>query len=99
MTEQEPQPGLVEVISYIERQDPSLSMGICTRNFDGPVDHLLRTFLPGKKFDPIITRDFRPPKPSPEGILHIARTWGLDDGGASLIMVRTVLQLKSEIVF
>jgi hypothetical protein len=24
----------------------------------------------------VITREFRPPKPSPAGILHIAKTWG-----------------------
>ncbi len=49
--------------------------------------HLLEKFLPGQNFHPIITRDFRPPKPDPAGILHIARELGLDDGGKSLIMV------------
>jgi hypothetical protein len=24
-----------------------------------------------------VTRDFKPPKPSPAGILHIAKSWGL----------------------
>ena len=54
----------------------------------GPVTHLLQTFLPGKTFAPIVTREFRPPKPDPAGILHIARAWGLDDRGEGLIMVR-----------
>ena len=49
--------------------------------------HLLQTFLPGKTFAPIVTRDFRPPKPDPAGILHIAEQWGLEDKGESLIMV------------
>lgn len=49
--------------------------------------HLLQKFLPGKTFAPIVTRDFRPPKPDPAGILHIARDWGLEDGGNGLIMV------------
>lgn len=49
--------------------------------------HLLQTFLPGKTFSPVITRTFRPPKPDPAGILHIAKAWGLQDGGESLIMV------------
>ena len=62
-------------------------MGLCTRNFDGPVTHLLQKFLPGKTFAPIVTRDFRPPKPDPRGILHIAEQWGLEDGGEGLIMV------------
>ena len=42
-----------------------------------PVTHLLTTFLPSHTFSPIITRDFRPPKPDPAGILHIASAWGL----------------------
>lgn len=46
-----------------------------------PVTHLLETHLPGHidSFAPIITRDFRPPKPSPAGILHIAHNWGLTE--------------------
>lgn len=56
--------------------------------FSGPVTHLLQTFLPGRTFAPIVTRDFRPPKPEPHGILHIAEAWGLEDGGDGLIMVR-----------
>lgn len=27
----------------------------------------------------MVTREFRPPKPSPAGILHIAHAWGLVD--------------------
>ena len=49
--------------------------------------HLLQKFLPGKTFAPIVTRDFRPPKPDPAGILHIAKEWELEDGGNGLIMV------------
>ena len=49
--------------------------------------HLLQKFLPGKTFAPIVTRDFRPPKPDPAGILHIAQAWELEDGGNGLIMV------------
>ncbi|KAL8775012.1 MAG: hypothetical protein Q9209_000491 [Squamulea sp. 1 TL-2023] len=85
MVEQEPQPGLSELIQYLERR--GVRMGLCTRNFDAPVTHLLQTFLPGKTFFPIITREFRPPKPDPAGILHIAEAWELEDGANSLIMV------------
>ncbi|KAL9000594.1 MAG: hypothetical protein Q9169_000887 [Polycauliona sp. 2 TL-2023] len=90
MIEQEAQPGLNELITYLEGK--GVRMGLCTRNFDhfrssAPVTHLLETFLPGKTFFPIITREFRPPKPDPAGILHIARAWGLEDGADSLIMV------------
>ncbi len=51
--------------------------GILTRNFDMPVNHLLGKYLPDTVFEPIITREFKPPKPDPAGILHIARSWGL----------------------
>ncbi|KAI4119996.1 MAG: hypothetical protein LQ345_000255 [Seirophora villosa] len=85
MLQQEAQPGLHELISYLERR--GVRMGLCTRNFDTPVTHLLQTFLPGKTFAPIVTRAFRPPKPDPAGILHIADAWGTDDGAGSVIMV------------
>ncbi len=44
-----------------------------------PVTHLLEHHVPKhiRPFSPIITRDFRPPKPSPAGILNIARAWGV----------------------
>ena len=44
-----------------------------------PVTHLLSHHIPRhiSPFSPIITRDFRPPKPSPAGILHIAHAWGV----------------------
>ena len=59
----------------------------CHHRSSAPVTHLLQTFLPGKTFFPIITREFRPPKPDPAGILHIAQAWQLEDGADSLIMV------------
>ena len=54
-----------------------------------PINHLLTTFVPQTKFDPIITRDFKPAKPDPAGILHIAKAWGLPESerGDRLIMV------------
>lgn len=67
MTKQEPQPGLLSLMEYLESRD--IPKGICTRNFDKPVAHLLTKFLPGKHFHPIVTREFRPPKPAPDGIL------------------------------
>jgi len=85
MANQIPQPGLVDLMSYLETKN--IPKGICTRNFESPVQHLLDKFLEGKEFSPIVTRDFRPPKPDPAGILHIAKSWGLEDRGESLIMV------------
>ena len=89
MSSQQPQPGLVPLMSYLESK--GIPKGICTRNFDMPVTHLLKKFLEGKKFEPIVTREFRPPKPHPAGILSIATAWGFtkgEEGDASqLIMV------------
>ena len=88
MIAQKPQPGLNALMDFLKSH--SLKLGICTRNFDTPVNHLLQNFLPTHEFLPIITRDFRPPKPDPAGILHIAKDWGMlgSDGLAEgIIMV------------
>jgi HAD superfamily hydrolase (TIGR01549 family) len=85
MKSQQPQAGLVELMEYLDSR--GIKKGICTRNFDAPVTHLLTTFLPTSKFSPVVTREFRPPKPDPAGILHIAKNWMHEDGGKSLIMV------------
>jgi phosphoglycolate phosphatase-like HAD superfamily hydrolase len=85
MALQTPQPGLETLMTYLETKN--IPKGICTRNFQTPVAHLLEKFLKGKQFHPIVTRDFRPPKPDPAGILHIANSWGLSNRGESLIMV------------
>ena len=89
MTSQTPQPGLDALMSYLDAR--GVPKAICTRNFDVPVRNLLDSFLQGSVFHPIVTRDFRPPKPHPAGILHIARQWGLlsegDPDASGLIMV------------
>lgn len=85
MKSQQPQAGLVELMDYLDSR--GVQKGICTRNFDAPVEHLLATFLPSSKFSPVVTREFRPPKPDPAGILHIAKEWMHENGGDSLIMV------------
>ena len=74
MSSQIAQPGLQALMEYLESKN--IPKGLCTRNFETPVNHLLEKFLAGKKFSPIVTRDFRPPKPDPAGILHIAKSWG-----------------------
>ncbi|KAJ4306086.1 hypothetical protein N0V88_000882 [Collariella sp. IMI 366227] len=75
MLQQVAQPGLTTLMAYLDSR--GVRKGICTRNFDTPVHNLLEKFLKGHVFAPIVTRDFRPPKPDPAGILHIARSWGL----------------------
>ncbi|KAI1443317.1 HAD-like protein [Annulohypoxylon stygium] len=75
MSQQVAQPGLTELMAYLDHH--SIPKGICTRNFEQPVTHLLTKFLSGSVFHPVVTRDFRPPKPDPAGLLFIARSWGL----------------------
>ncbi|KAM7200128.1 HAD-like domain containing protein [Rhypophila sp. PSN 637] len=75
MASQVAQPGLVTLMTYLDSRN--IRKGICTRNFDLPVQNLLTKFLSGSYFHPIVTREFRPPKPDPAGILHIAKSWGL----------------------
>ena len=75
MIKQVAQPGLAQLMAYLDER--GVRKGICTRNFDTPVHNLLNKFLAGSLFAPIVTREFRPPKPDPAGILHIARSWGL----------------------
>lgn len=80
MAHQRPQPGLVTLMQYLDTQ--GIPKAICTRNFDTPVNHLLSRFLSTvQPFHPIVTREFRPPKPDPAGILHIARSWGFVAAG------------------
>jgi phosphoglycolate phosphatase-like HAD superfamily hydrolase len=90
MKDQQPQPGLLPLMEYL--QSKNIPKGICTRNFDAPVAHLLEKFLKGQQFHPIVTREFRPPKPDPAGILHIAKSWGFvtpegTGDASSMIMV------------
>jgi len=77
MTVQTPQPGLVELMTYLDKR--KVPKALCTRNFSLPVKHLLDTFLPDFKFHPVITRETEGirPKPSPEGLWRIAESWGL----------------------
>ncbi|KAI0099512.1 HAD-like protein [Daldinia grandis] len=92
MTAQVAQPGLAELMAYLDSRN--VRKGICTRNFETPVSHLLGKFLAGHVFHPVVTRDFRPPKPDPAGLLHIARSWGLvravegpgDEGGVRAVL-------------
>lgn len=56
MITQVAQPGLVPLMEYLESRN--IQKGICTRNFDTPVNHLLEKFLPGDgRFGVIVTRE------------------------------------------
>ncbi|KAI2470921.1 HAD-like protein [Annulohypoxylon bovei var. microspora] len=96
MAQQEAQPGLAELMAYLDGR--GVRKGICTRNFEQPVAHLLTKFLAGSVFHPVVTRDFRPPKPDPAGLLFIARSWGLTrrvEGPRDESVVREVVREES----
>lgn len=50
--------------------------------------------MPKHIFNPIITRDFRPPKPDPAGILHIASSWGLCEPSKTASETTETVQLE-----
>ncbi|SCU95006.1 LAME_0F10308g1_1 [Lachancea meyersii CBS 8951] len=85
MAEMQPQPGLVALLKYLTVHGVSTS--ICTRNLIKPVRHLILKFVPEEcdRFDHILTREFRPTKPSPDPLLHIAGQ--LDIKPKNMIMV------------
>lgn len=80
MSSQKAQPGLVELMTYLTEKE--IPKALCTRNFMGPVEHLLGKYLSGMVFEPIITRETVGvrPKPSPEGLWQISEFWGEGDG-------------------
>ena len=80
MSSQQPQPGLNAMITRLGAH--KVKLGICTRNFELPVRHLLEKFVDdeGRVFSPLITRESEgvKPKPAPDGIWKCAEDW---DGG------------------
>lgn len=84
MLKMRPQPGLRDLFSWL--RDHKLPFTIQTRNTRGPVDHFLETWLPGFRLtDPVLTREFYPYKPAPDGLVRISKAWNLEP--SDLIMV------------
>ncbi|KAI4208820.1 MAG: hypothetical protein L6R36_009557 [Xanthoria steineri] len=79
MFSQRPQPGMGALMDYLTRRN--VRKGLCTRNFNEPVEHLLGKFLKGQVFGPVVTRETEgvAPKPSPEGVLLCGRVWALEE--------------------
>jgi len=77
------QGGAGDLMLYLEEKH--VRKGILTRNYLDPVTHLLQWHLPAHIFDPIVTRDFHPPKPDPSGIRYIAERWGVDPGECVMV--------------
>lgn len=78
MKDQEPQPGLNELITHLSGRN--IRLALCTRNFELPVNHLLEKFVDEgarKNFWPLVTRETKgvKAKPSPEGIWACVEAW------------------------
>ncbi|KAI8054637.1 hypothetical protein BDF22DRAFT_680172, partial [Syncephalis plumigaleata] len=69
------QPGLDELITYLE--SIPLPKAILTRNNPDTVAHFLSLREPSHQFEILVTREFQPPKPAPDPLLHIAKTWNI----------------------
>ncbi|OZJ06337.1 hypothetical protein BZG36_00652 [Bifiguratus adelaidae] len=73
------QPGLLDLLNWLDRH--SVPKAILTRNNQEPVLHFVNQLLPVANykgaFDPVITRKFKPTKPSPAPLLHIAKQWNM----------------------
>lgn len=75
MSSMTPQDGLSELMQFLD--SVSVRRAICTRNFVEPTKHLLTHFLKNHEISPVITREFSPPKPSAEPLIHICSEWGI----------------------
>ncbi|KAG0677861.1 hypothetical protein C6P41_003113 [Kluyveromyces marxianus] len=73
MEEMEPQPGMIELFRFLKEN--RISKSICTRNLIGAVTYLVESFVPTdlNDFECIVTREFYPPKPKPDPLLHISK--------------------------
>lgn len=94
MREQEPTPGLLN--AFTKLYELKVKTSICTRNVPKPVTDFCLKFLDhSNPFDldnterlvsgPIVTREFKPPKPSPKPIMHICNSWGVDSSEVVMI--------------
>ncbi|KAJ1958388.1 hypothetical protein EC988_000335 [Linderina pennispora] len=85
-------PGLVDLLGFLKASN--LPVAIITRNSLASVEHFLGDVVdrsvpvserPLFAFHPIIDRSFKPTKPSPDSLLHVARAWGVEP--SELMMV------------
>ncbi|ORX68212.1 HAD-like protein [Linderina pennispora] len=85
-------PGLVDLLRFLKASN--LPVAIITRNSLASVEHFLGDVVDRSvpvserslfAFHPIIDRSFKPTKPSPDSLLHVARAWGVEP--SELMMV------------
>jgi len=75
---------MVDLCSYLDSK--GLPRGLITRNILRSVHFFHEHHLPLPPFLPAISRECEfPYKPSPEALLHICKTWGVDPGEVIMI--------------
>lgn len=85
MVKMQPQPGVHDLFQFMHNET-DLKFTICTRNNTKTVKYMIDHLLDGiQPNEPVVTRSFEPPKPSPIPLLHISRSWNMDP--QNMIMV------------
>eukprot|EP01125_Pyxidicula_operculata_P010952 TRINITY_DN3596_c0_g1_i2.p1 TRINITY_DN3596_c0_g1~~TRINITY_DN3596_c0_g1_i2.p1 ORF type:complete len:197 (-),score=17.53 TRINITY_DN3596_c0_g1_i2:41-631(-) len=65
--------GVFELMEYLENK--SIPKALFTRNSQKSIDHFLEKS--NLSFQAILSREYHPPKPHPEGALHICSQWNI----------------------
>ncbi len=78
----EPEPGIVDLLGRL--RDVGLKLAVHTNRSNYAMPNLAYFGLDGF-FDPIITAESHPPKPSPEGVFAILKAWGLPPGEVGFV--------------
>ncbi|MDR3176251.1 MAG: HAD family hydrolase [Desulfovibrio sp.] len=76
------EPGLTEILRWLKRQQVKLAI---FTNRSSTVHELLRHFDLEDFFDPVATASDYPPKPSPEGLVGILKTWDEKPGDIAFL--------------
>lgn len=75
------QPGALDLVRLLDQR--GIAKALMTRNTRLTADFLMERMA--VRFEPVLTREFWPVKPSPEPALHISRSWGI--APADVLMV------------
>lgn len=78
----EPEPGIFDLLNRL--RGAGLKLAVHTNRSNYAMPNLAYFNLDGF-FDPVITAESHPPKPSPEGVFAILKTWGLSAGEVGFV--------------
>lgn len=75
------QPGALDLVRLLDQR--GIAKALMTRNTRLTADFLMARMA--VRFEPVLTREFWPVKPSPEPALHICRAWGISPADALMV--------------